>query len=118
MLASYIWKLRDGFHKNITDINKIILFATNSNSWYEKAFFTFSHLKSSKVYSFTRGAQIFCFDSNRIEEVAYEDTMHYKIYKQFFDDRSVFIKHTDAAALSNEGRDANEKRPSLVNGWH
>ena len=37
------------------------------------------------------GAQIFSFDSSRIEEVEYEDTMHYRLYKQFFTDRSVFL---------------------------
>jgi len=38
------------------------------------------------------GAQIFSFDSPRIEEVDYEDTTHYKLYKQFFTDRSVFLE--------------------------
>jgi len=38
------------------------------------------------------GAQIFCFDSSRIEEVNYEDTAHYRLYKQFFTDRSVFLE--------------------------
>ena len=38
------------------------------------------------------GAQIFSFDSSRIEEIAYEDTTHYKLYKQFFADRSVFLE--------------------------
>ena len=37
-------------------------------------------------------AQIFSFDSSRIEEMAYEDTTHYKIYKQFFTDRTAFLK--------------------------
>jgi predicted ATPase len=37
------------------------------------------------------GAQIFSFDSPRIEEVRYEDTAHYKLYKQFFTDRAVFL---------------------------
>lgn len=37
------------------------------------------------------GAQIFSFDAPRIEEVAYEETMHYRLYKQFFTDRSVFL---------------------------
>ena len=36
-------------------------------------------------------AQIFSFDSPRIEEVEYEDTAHYKLYKQFFTDRTVFL---------------------------
>jgi predicted ATPase len=30
------------------------------------------------------GAQIFGFDANHIEEVAYQDTAHYRIYAQFF----------------------------------
>ncbi|HID64745.1 MAG TPA: ATP-binding cassette domain-containing protein [Anaerolineae bacterium] len=38
------------------------------------------------------GAQIFSFDSPRIEEVEYEDTTHYKIYKQFFTDRIAFLE--------------------------
>lgn len=38
------------------------------------------------------GAQIFSFDSPRIEEVNYEDTTHYKLYKQFFTDRSAFLE--------------------------
>ncbi|MEA3351742.1 MAG: AAA family ATPase [Chloroflexota bacterium] len=37
------------------------------------------------------GAQIFSFDSTRIKEVLYEKTTHYKIYKQFFTDRSAFL---------------------------
>lgn len=37
------------------------------------------------------GAQIFSFDADRIKEVRYEETTHYKIYKQFFADRSVFL---------------------------
>ncbi len=37
------------------------------------------------------GAQIFSFDTSRIEEVEYEDTMHYRLYKQFFTDRSAFL---------------------------
>ncbi len=35
-------------------------------------------------------AQIFSFDSSRIEEVGYEETTHYRIYKQFFTDRAAF----------------------------
>ena len=38
------------------------------------------------------GAQIFSFDSSRIEEVDYEDTAHYRLYKQFFTDRSAFLE--------------------------
>jgi predicted ATPase len=38
------------------------------------------------------GAQIFSFDSSRIEEVLYEDTAHYRIYKQFLTDRSAFLE--------------------------
>ena len=38
------------------------------------------------------GAQIFSFDAGRIEEVNYEDTAHYQLYKQFFTDRSAFLE--------------------------
>ncbi len=38
------------------------------------------------------GAQIFSFDLSRIKEVDYEDTSHYRLYKQFFTDRSVFLE--------------------------
>lgn len=38
------------------------------------------------------GAQIFSFDSSHIEEVAYEDTAHYRIHNQFFTDRSAFFE--------------------------
>lgn len=37
-------------------------------------------------------AQIFSFDSSQIEEVAYEDTAHYKIYERFFTDRAAFFE--------------------------
>ena len=37
------------------------------------------------------GAQIFSFDAARIEEIAYEDTTHYQIYKQFLTNRSAFL---------------------------
>lgn len=36
-------------------------------------------------------AQIFSFDSDHITEVSYEETTHYKIYKQFFADRDAFL---------------------------
>ena len=38
------------------------------------------------------GAQIFSFDSSRIKEVDYENTEHYRIYKQFFTDRGAFLE--------------------------
>jgi predicted ATPase len=63
------------------------------------------------------GAQIFSFESDHIHELAYEETTHYKIYKQFFSDRSVFFKGGDAAVPSGERRNAAEKRFSLVTGW-
>lgn len=37
------------------------------------------------------GAQLFSFDGTHIEEIAYEDTAHYKLYKQFFTDRDTFL---------------------------
>jgi predicted ATPase len=44
------------------------------------------------------GAQIFSFDSPRIEELAYEETTHYKIYRQFFADRTAFLGSSDASS--------------------
>jgi len=41
------------------------------------------------------GAQIFSFDSSRIEQVEYEETAHYRIYEQFFADRSSFLERGD-----------------------
>ncbi len=38
------------------------------------------------------GAQIFSFDPPRIEEVSYEETAHYRLYKQFLTDRSAFLE--------------------------
>ena len=38
------------------------------------------------------GAQLLSFDGARIEEIAYEDTAHYKIYRQFFTDRRAFLE--------------------------
>jgi len=38
------------------------------------------------------GAQIFNFDSSRVEEIAYEDTAHYRLYEQFFADRRAFLE--------------------------
>jgi predicted ATPase len=38
------------------------------------------------------GAQIFSFDAPRIEEVDYEDTAHYRLYKQFFTDRHALLE--------------------------
>jgi predicted ATPase len=38
------------------------------------------------------GAQIFSFDNRRIEEVSYEETTHFKLYRQFFIDRAAFLE--------------------------
>ena len=38
------------------------------------------------------GAQIYSFDQARIEEVDYEDTAHFRLYQQFFTDRSAFLQ--------------------------
>jgi predicted ATPase len=48
------------------------------------------------------GAQIFSFDLPRIQEVAYEDTTHYKIYKQFFADRAALLGSTNALGLPDD----------------
>jgi predicted ATPase len=37
-------------------------------------------------------AQIFSFDPPGIREVSYEDTSHFKVYQQFFADRSAFLQ--------------------------
>ncbi len=37
------------------------------------------------------GAQIFGFDGPGIQELAYEETAHYQLYKQFFTDRAVLL---------------------------
>ena len=50
------------------------------------------------------GGQIFSFDSSRIEEVAYEDTTHYRVYKQFFIDRTVFLGSQKTSLLSDDRR--------------
>jgi predicted ATPase len=49
------------------------------------------------------GAQIYSFDSSRIEDVAYEDTAHYKIYKQFFADRTAFLGNADRLSATEKG---------------
>ena len=41
------------------------------------------------------GAQIFSFDPPCIQEIGYEDTLHFKIYKQFFADPSVFLERKE-----------------------
>jgi predicted ATPase len=50
------------------------------------------------------GAQILSFDSFRIEEVRYEETTHYKLYKQFFTDRSIFLRDPTKGGCHPEGR--------------
>jgi predicted ATPase len=37
-------------------------------------------------------AQILSFDAGSIAEVTYEQTVHYRLYKQFLDDRSAFLQ--------------------------
>ena len=37
------------------------------------------------------GAQIFSFDGPRIHEITYEDTTHYRLYRQFLIDRDAFL---------------------------
>jgi predicted ATPase len=49
------------------------------------------------------GAQILSFDATRIKEVSYEETTHYRIYKQFFDNR-----HAVLGTSTDE-----ERRPAL-----
>jgi predicted ATPase len=42
------------------------------------------------------GAQIFSFDASTIREVTYEETTHYRLYKQFLNNRSVFLRSREA----------------------
>jgi len=37
------------------------------------------------------GAQILCFDGDRIREVRYQDTAHYQIYRQFFAEQAALL---------------------------
>jgi predicted ATPase len=46
------------------------------------------------------GAQIFSFDAPHIQELAYEDTTHYKVYKQFFTDRSILLEKQGVGTTS------------------
>ena len=62
-------------------------------------------------------SEIFSFDADSIQEIAYEDTTHYRIYKQFFADRSAFFENGAQGTPADEGRDDTENRPSLINGW-
>ncbi len=65
------------------------------------------------------GAQIFCFDGEQIEEVVYEETTHYQLYKDFLTDRSAFLgsmtagQHTRTPCTKGTHADA---RPSLSKG--
>jgi predicted ATPase len=49
------------------------------------------------------GAQIFNFDSPSIQEIDYEQTEHYRLYKQFFTDRESLLGLEASQALE-EGR--------------
>ncbi|MDF1512267.1 MAG: AAA family ATPase [Anaerolineae bacterium] len=51
-------------------------------------------------------AQIFSFNGSKIKEVAYEETEHYKVYKQFFMDRSVFLQTAQGSDGKVEGEKA------------
>jgi predicted ATPase len=44
-----------------------------------------------------RGAQIYSFDGPRIQEVRYEDTEHYRVYRQFFADRGALTAQSRPA---------------------
>jgi predicted ATPase len=60
------------------------------------------------------GAQIFSFDSNQIQELNYEETTHYKIYKQFFSDRSLFLDNGRTSKGSKEGRGVKAERAAQI----
>jgi predicted ATPase len=48
------------------------------------------------------GAQVFSFDSSFVEEVPYESTTHYKLYYQFFTDRSSLME-TASPQMQHQG---------------
>jgi len=55
------------------------------------------------------GAQILSFNGSRIREVRYEETQHYKLYKQFFTDRAALLACVDdepGGDVSGVGRSA------------
>jgi predicted ATPase len=62
------------------------------------------------------GAQIFSFDSNQIQELKYEETTHFRIYKQFFSDRSLFLDNGRTSKGSKEGRGVKTERPAQTIG--
>ena len=41
------------------------------------------------------GAKIYAFDQKQIQQVQYEKTDHYRIYKSFLDDRNKYLNSTD-----------------------
>jgi predicted ATPase len=50
------------------------------------------------------GAQIFSFDSDHITEVSYEETTHYRIYKQFFTDSDAFLEQAQNPQANKQGQ--------------
>ena len=48
------------------------------------------------------GAQVLSFDSGRVEEVDYETTAHYQLYKQFFADPGAFLTGGNSAGRHRE----------------
>ena len=49
------------------------------------------------------GAQIFSFDSDHVTEVSYEETAHYRIYKQFFTDSNAFLEQAPNPQANEQG---------------
>ena len=48
------------------------------------------------------GAQILSFNGKRIQEVRYEETQHYKLYKQFFTNRAALLENLEVEPEENE----------------
>jgi predicted ATPase len=48
------------------------------------------------------GAQILSFNGARIQEVRYEETQHYKLYKQFFTNRAALLETLEVEPEENE----------------
>jgi predicted ATPase len=60
------------------------------------------------------GAQIFSFDGPRIQEMAYEETEHYQVYRQFFTNRTALMERItpDAEPSTETGSTARAEAPA------
>jgi hypothetical protein len=58
------------------------------------------------------GAQIFDFDACPIQEIAYQDTMHYRICKQFLNHPGKFIDESEGGKEEHSPTEHSE--PNLI----